>query len=224
MPRKRDEAAVEAIRNVARTIMMNEGYEAMTYSELARQTGLPRGTVQYYFPKKEELAKDLMGTIADLATVRARQEYGEEAPDVTVMYATSQLVVGLYFSTPGLRQFMLDISTSRKLQHAVSPDWVEWMRQLSGKRNLAPTQKQIDAMSMANGAVYEMYYIYLSEGRTPVFAETTREGTLAQARALGLSTREAKHLMNEGTLTQERTQQIVEELLAQLAAATLKAA
>lgn len=204
--------------------MLSEGYEAMTYSELARRTDLPRGTIQYYFPKKEELAKGLMGAIAYLATTRAQQELGEEASPVSVIFAAAQLAVGLYCSTTGLRQFILDISTSRKLQHAVSPDWIEWIRKLSGKDSLTPTQKQVDAMNLANGAVYEMYYIFLNEGRTPNYAEATREGTLAQAKALGYSTREAKQFMAQGELPQERTEQIVEELLKRLPKIELKEA
>lgn len=216
MPCKRNEEAVNRICNAARDIMMTRGYEAMTYSELAQKTGLPRGTVQYYFPKKEELAKSFMGTVAAVATQMAQKILGDNAPAVAVIYATAQIVVAFYYSTPGLRKFMLDISTDRRLQHAVSPDWNDWIREISGKDDLALAKGQIDTLSMATGAVHEMHYIYLSEGRTPLFAKLNREATLAQAKALGFSTREANAMLRQGTLTQEYAQQLAEELYSEL--------
>lgn len=216
MPCKRNEEAVRTIKDAARDIMMTEGYDAMTYSELAKRTGLPRATAQYYFPKKELLAMGLMQAIANLASPLARRELGEHAHLVSIVYATAQIVVGLYYGTPGMRQFMLDISSSRKLQHAVSPDWSVWLREMAGMPNLSLTQEQQDDLAMVHGSVHEMHYVYLSEGRTPSFAKLTREATLTQAKVLGIKTREANKLLDAGTLSQERTQEIAKDLLRDL--------
>ena len=121
MARKRNEQTIAQIRRASRRLILEEGYEACTYSALAEATGIARTTIQHYVPRKEALAAELMQAVSDVAYERATNLLGPDPHPLELTYVAGQVSSGIYHSEPGLRRFLHDVLVNRELQHDVFP-------------------------------------------------------------------------------------------------------
>ena len=60
-PRVKDkETRIEEIRNAARKVFFEKGYQSSTIEEIAKEAGVAKGTVYFYFDNKDDLYMSLM--------------------------------------------------------------------------------------------------------------------------------------------------------------------
>ncbi|ACV22790.1 Uncharacterised protein [Slackia heliotrinireducens] len=216
MARKRNEETVAAIRKAAFEIMLESGYVACTYTELAKLTGIPRTTVQHYLPEKNMIANEFMSCIAELCLQHGRMLAGEDQRPVVVYFLTGQTSHGLYYSTPGLRQFLLDVSASRDLQYAVTPDFYDWYLQMQDIEAPDVCDSVQDAMTFDNGGVYEVHYKCIKDGRVPNIAFLNRRALETLAGIMGVSSEEFDDVVKRYSIDNDTLLKAGAELAAKL--------
>lgn len=195
MARRRNEETIRAIKSASRMIILEHGFGAATYSELARRTGLPRTTIQHYVPQKEALATDFMQDIATLSLERAQSMVLDETHPIAMLYLAGQISHGVYYSVPGLRQLLLDVSTDRRLQNSVAPHYDIDQINLLGIDVSTIDATTRDDLSFALDGVYGVHFSCLTEGRVPDSAWLNRPVANAIARIIGLSDAERDEIL-----------------------------
>lgn len=211
MARRRNEETIAAVQNAARDIMLDQGYEAASYTTIAERTGIARTTVQHYFPRKEAFATGLMLRIEEVAHDRALQMAPEDEPPLVSYYLTSQIVYGIFYLTEGARKFLLDISTSRDLQHAAAPDYISEALDIF-ELNKVDDQARFD-LQYENGGIYEMHYLFLKEGKTPELSRLSRDFMHVLARLTGMTQKEYERMVDRYSLSNETLFEIGAELI-----------
>ncbi len=100
-------------------LLVQNGYDKLTYQKIATSCGVERALVQYYFPKKQNIASDFFIYTWDLAA-----EFVESVnPPVTGQKASvwvSCLHYSFLVSTEKLRELTLELIDSRRVTDGFS--------------------------------------------------------------------------------------------------------
>ena len=195
-------------------MMLKSGYVACTYTALSERTGIPRTTVQHYFPNKDMLATQIMDKVSELATQKGNELAGDDGRPLVAMFLGGQVSHAMYYATPGMRQFMLDIASSRDLQHAVSPDYSKLFFHLDEMGDGEVNQRLQDNYHFANGGSFEIHYVCLKEGRLPEIARASRETFRIFARMMGVPSEECEEIVKSYSMDNETLLKIGAELVA----------
>jgi AcrR family transcriptional regulator len=93
-PRVKDkETRIEEIQNAARKVFFEKGYQSSTIEEIAKEAGVAKGTVYFYFENKDDLYMSLMEYTTDDLCERIIQF--ENETDHTKYKNGSQIIMGI---------------------------------------------------------------------------------------------------------------------------------
>lgn len=150
------------IRKTAFLLFRKLGYKATSYSMIAEESGQGRPLVQYYYPKKEEIAIEFIEEA--LKTIIQTVQFDSalsDTPELQTLH-TGQLYYSFLLWDEDMRRFtkevlenraisshLVEVNADRSLPHLVTEQDVEPVRAISIK---------------ATGGVYELLYLQLQKG------------------------------------------------------------
>lgn len=187
LTRARNETTEHLIRLAARRLFLSEGCSGASYTAIAELSGVSRPLVQRYFPKKELLVEDSVVAIRDASMQICDERLSLEGNPLVRLYLLGQVNIAAYFATEGVRAFMRDVLSSRKLTRLTIAEAFRWtvshtLPEPPGDEGLP----EPDELIMAMGGLYELLYTYLTDGRTPDVAACTQPSVLSFGAAFGI--------------------------------------
>lgn len=166
MSRKENVELRAALRRSLRRSLCEKGYEATTYQAIAKEAGVSRMVVQYYYPHKlafaVEFLEDLLAACAEVLRIDGYSQAARLSSAET--YEMACLYYGSLFSTEGMRSFLFDILKDRELADELMSRHIAWVSDKVGPavaRGGDLSQEQIFAI----GGFYEVMYWALRDGR-----------------------------------------------------------
>lgn len=148
-----------AIISAAFNLFSEIGYSRTSYSAIAKLSGSGRPLVQYYFPKKEQLAikliEELMASIDD-----ALESEGDDP--IARMLRMGQVYYTALVSTDGMLCFASDVLADRAITSRIVMLNANWSLPLLGYQGEAVNETR--ASLQATGGVYELLYRDIVDG------------------------------------------------------------
>lgn len=185
MPKRRKEAVERSVLVAAWDLFMEKGYQSTSYTDLAERSGVSRSLVQYYFPKKDLLARRCAKAIVIASQNVASAEMKQPRSQVGSAYVTSQVLLATLLMTAGSRQFLFDLLRDRDLeQQLIIQDY-----QLSHRAFAVADDEQAripDKVIMVAGGLGELVYSYLTRGEVPEISSILKPMVLIHASIFGL--------------------------------------
>lgn len=167
----------ELICRAAYSLFLNEGYQETSYSKIANLSGIGRPLVQYYFPKKEELALSFIDRLMETAN-RLLVDSGQASnlPEV-FLGQFGQIYYSFMLRNSQTKRLMLDFLRDRELSSRTIDSNIRYsLSFLDGGEELGSSL--IEASIKATGGVYELLYCLLKED-LPVDAISIAQQTTA---------------------------------------------
>ena len=166
MGRPKNEAGRAEILRAAYAMLMERGYGATTYREIAQATGKRPATVQSLFPEKSIFAVSLIRRLVDGCSAFAAARgliTGDVLGDLDVI---GQLYFGFLLSGAKMRRLTGEILADRSLTSASLLFNEEWVSEYFGLDD-AQSARCAQAFVFAMGGGYEVAYQSLV-GNEPV--------------------------------------------------------
>ena len=119
----------QEIMRAAGRVFKAKGLSATNVTDVAREAGVDRATLYYYFGSKEEIFEEVVGGAVEANAVRAEEVQASEgtAPD-----KIRQLIVSLMNSYAEHYPFLYVFIQENLTQlEKIRPDWAQEMRQLN---------------------------------------------------------------------------------------------
>ncbi|SCY36237.1 TetR/AcrR family transcriptional regulator [Thiohalorhabdus denitrificans] len=100
MPQRKTDR--EAVLEEAETLFRQKGYGNTTMADIAKATGLLKGSLYYYFPSKEELALAILARVGEkLRGMVADRAYDESRPASVRWHAIMEATRAYFLETRG---------------------------------------------------------------------------------------------------------------------------
>lgn len=153
----------EAIESAAFKLFRETGYKLTSYTMIAEQSGVGRPLVQYYFPKKEDLATGfilrVLGTILELV-----DSIGKPSPlPQGRIVQLGQVYYAFLLSDDQMRRLALDLLSSRHVtRKVIEANAAYTIPLLENDDEIAPQLEE--ASVKATGGIYELMYRGLERG------------------------------------------------------------
>jgi AcrR family transcriptional regulator len=154
--------AKEDIAKAAFRLFLTNGYTATSYREIAAAVGRDRAIVQYHFPHKESLVVECLRRLIELieGEIAAHGFALRESPGYRVVIAQ---IYFAFLMMPGIRQFTLDVLSSRAITQEILVMESNWNLDFLGVPEGAK-REAFDQAIMAVGGAYDLMYRYLVTG------------------------------------------------------------
>lgn len=169
MAKPKNPETAEAIVRAAKALFVAKGYNATSYSDLARESGVNRATVQDYFPKKRLLAVSQMQELREVSTAIAAQEFPQHASSFAQHYLLGQIYLSALLSCEESRRLLCDILQDRSLMEDEIESDLFWSADFvsTGQLDHAPEREEnFQDMVMAMGGLYELMYYSVQTGQS----------------------------------------------------------
>ena len=163
MARPKNEEGRAEIQRAATELFLKQGYDATSYADIAKATGRKRATVQSLFPKKSQLATNLINKLVYACQSYAADKGLAGSSPLDELYIIGQLYFSFLLSTARTRTFTFDVISDREATSnslLFNEDWVRDFLQVSN----AEAERCMDAFVLAMGGGYEIVYQRLTAG------------------------------------------------------------
>lgn len=166
MPRPENPELKDEILAQARRLFRAKGYRAASYAEIAKAAGTTKGLVQYYFPKKDQLATTVMVQVLDAS--RAVLGYAQApAPGDRAahrqLYRIGRLFFG-YLLEAGYAQFLQDVTSDLDLVETVLAFNLNWALGYAQLEGLSQEREVVESVVMTMGGFYSLLHYDLAHG------------------------------------------------------------
>jgi AcrR family transcriptional regulator len=213
------------ISRASRRLFREYGYDATSYSAIAKACGISRNLVQYHFPKKELLAIDFMERVLQAAQQALGLTSASLQGDFGRIYQVGVCYFAYLLHEPdGYRTFLLDIVRSRDLTEDVLAFNVQWALKRSQDGRTTPDDDVVvdDAVMRAvivrMGGFYELLYHCLKNGVDIDVAKELADVVRAFMVALGSSQTRANRAVSPKLMDDVDLASVVADMDAQLTA------
>lgn len=163
MARPRNKETEKIIEKCASELFVYEGYEKTSYTKIAEKSGLTKTLVQYYYPKKSELALSIFQRVLDQILEKSKKENL-----LTNNKYENLLMIGCVYFDILLKQakkFTLDIIGSRELTSEILGFDIEWgTKYLLGTEDAISTEIRY-VLIRSMGGFYELLYYCLKNDK-----------------------------------------------------------
>lgn len=210
MARPRNEKAREEILRQAADLFSKNGYNATSLADIARACGIEKTKVQYYFPYKENLIREFLdrclSLIADMTEELDKQRF-DELGKAFYMGAVSFDFIA---NSKRMQKMSGDIIESRSLTSSFMPSYFRFDQWLMKE----PFNE--DANVMAIGAVYDLLYHYICNGKKIDSRKFVENSYFIFTSFHGMTRAEAARRLEKLSLTDEEIRHAskkVEEIL-----------
>lgn len=155
----------EYILNVAYALFAKQGYEKTTYLEIADASNNTRTRVQYYFPKKEFLAISFFEKLLDESAAYLSQNKKNTGNTFADLYLVGQIFYNFLLNTKNLKQFTLDIISSRALTEEILSFDEKWALDYMNINASTVSEEFSDEVCLGTGGFYELLYRNLKHNK-----------------------------------------------------------
>ncbi len=217
MSRPKNKELTDTILRTAFQLFRAQGYKTTSYGQIADECGIAKGLVQYYFPKKDILATEMMRLITEeigraLEQHRLTAPENSSWPEFTTLYRIGQVTYPFFFGEQGLRTFFYDVIISRKLTSSIVLFDRQWALTYLKREEHIEQPQVIDGITMIMGGFYELLYAYLEADKTPDTTQILYKVMTDVMIVLGGSDKEADALLSAGMMTNEQIEQIIADI------------
>ncbi len=192
------------VERAAYQLFRELGYRLTSYTRISEKSEVNRPLVQYYFPKKEDLATSFILRMLD-AVSRLVDETGK-ASALPLGYLTQlgQVYYSFILKDPDMRRLTLDLFESRQVtSKVIEANAAYTLPYLDADGSSDP--KLVNASVKATGGVYELVFRGLSRGQELDPADLSVQNTAAfMTLSSDIAYQEAKSQL-EGQLLDEET-------------------
>ena len=156
------------------------GYRLTSYSKIAERSEMGRPLVQYYFPKKEDLATEFVLSILDEASRFATPLGDGLANPLVNATRMGHIYYSFLLGTPEMRRLTLDLLASRQVTSRVTIVNAEYT--IHGFPEAQSDAAQLRESSIrATGGIYEIVFAKLETGQQLDPAQLSMQNTAAFA-------------------------------------------
>lgn len=164
MPRPENAELKNEILAQARELFREKGYRATSYAEIAAAAGTTKGLLQYYYPKKDQLAYALMTQVLERA--RAVLGYDDQpaslaAADTEVyqqLYRIGQLFFDYLLGKGGYTKFLQDVTSDFDLVGSVLAFDLNWALEYAQLGDRANDREIVESVVMTMGGFYALLH------------------------------------------------------------------
>lgn len=158
MGRAKNTELREKISAHAVKLFSEKGYVNTSFADIARECGVERTIVQYYFPYKDILIREFLDKclkkVAEMAEELSEERFDAFGRAYFMGVASFEFII----NCKKMEKMALDIIESRQLTSLIIPLYCQWDKWLTGD------DFQEDATIMAIGGAYELLYHYMKNG------------------------------------------------------------
>lgn len=172
MARPRNTELKEKMRAAAWESFRARGYEATSYSAIAKPCGVQRNLVQYHFPKKEQLASSFFDELMEQTHVALGIAPSDLDDDFTNLYSFSVCLFQFLLQDGGYGHLLRDVVRDRDLMKRTFPYGEPWLLSHLHRRASASSAKTARGLVSALGSFYALLYHALDNDRA---FDVTRE-------------------------------------------------
>lgn len=194
------EATREAILTAARTVLAQDGPEALSVSRVAHLAGINRGTAYQHFKSQEDLVSAALGSVSDMLSdaVFGDLDIGEQItdPDRQPVYEDMNRLVDFAVENPELaRIWLFEVLSSSRPSDDVFFKQFELTTARLANSNLSQDNIDTEALSVMMLAGYFLW---------PVWVRSHARGKKERQRLARRMSREALRLTMYGVLRPEK--------------------
>lgn len=167
MPRPENPELKNEILAQARGLFRAKGYRATSYADIARAAGTTKGLLQYYFPRKDQIATTLMTEVLERA--QAALGYVEppepgSAEACRQLYRIGQLFFGYLLEGGAYARFLQDITSDLDLVEDVLAFNIGWALGYAQLAEHAGEREVVEGIVMTMGGFYALLHYDLTHG------------------------------------------------------------
>ncbi|ACV23758.1 transcriptional repressor BetI [Slackia heliotrinireducens] len=183
-----EQTSREQIQSAAFKLMLEEGYKQANYTRISAESGQGRPLVQYYFPKKEDMAVALvLEILRGIAKALETADVPGEAPELRIMHM-GQVYYSFLLRDAQTTSLTFDLLSDRGITgRIVKVNAEESLPLYSVGQDEDAAVAMREASIKATGGVYEMLWLRIKE-KTPVDpADLSAQNTAAFLALVGAS-------------------------------------
>lgn len=212
MPRPENPKLREKIIDCACELFRERGYKATSYADLAAAAGITKGLLQYHFPKKDQLATEIMVRVLNKAIAALNIEQPTTAHSARAyrdLYRIGQVHFAYLLAPNSYELFLRDIVSNLDLVDTVLAFNLDWALQYAQDGNRAAEDTVLESVVMTMGGFYSLLHYNIAHGRK--MNVTRHLGTVMRKvmEALGFSKREIAEALDGAELTESQQKQLV---------------
>ncbi len=203
-------------------LFFEKGYDATSYTEIARTSGMKKSLVQYYFPQKEIFLIKFFHWFFG-KTIEYIQEYlPENSPKESIVFPLGQVFYSFLLKDKKAKLFTQDFLSHRDLTEQVITLDAEWLcNHLEiGKKSTRKEALENSLFSM--GGFYEFVYHKLKNNEDFSLNDKLISSSLTFLLSLGYTHSEAMQLLHCCTLSSNQISLIVHKLELDIENMTIK--
>ncbi|MGI6535798.1 MAG: TetR/AcrR family transcriptional regulator [Eggerthellaceae bacterium] len=150
--------------------LIQRGFDDTSYRSIAEETGRQRSLVQYYFPKKEDMATSFLQQLTRLQEqyLANRLEMGKD-DFIAYQYTLAQLHYFFLTSTPQMQRLVRQMLTHRSVISEIIENELDWTADYLADRHVDIEDAETTVV-VTLGGIYELLYYRLRKDR-PINAE-----------------------------------------------------
>jgi AcrR family transcriptional regulator len=154
--------AKQDIAAAAYRLFLAKGYEATSYRDIADAVGRDRTIVQYHYPRKDPIVVSMLDRVIALIEEYIVRHSIVERLGVDYRVALAQLYFA-FLLQPDIRQFTLDVLSSRAITRELSVIDADWNADFLGA-SVEQRREVVQSGILAIGGAYELIYHHVATG------------------------------------------------------------
>ena len=212
MPRPENPELRAKIVDCACELFRTRGYKATSYADLASAAGITKGLLQYHFPKKDQLATQVMirvleKAITALGIVEPAAAHSAEA--YRDLYRIGQAYLAYLLASGGYKLFLRDIDSNLDLVDTVLAFTMNWALQYAQDSDRAADNAVLESVVMTMGGFYSLLHYNIAHGREMDVAQHLGTVMRKVMAALGFAKQEIAEALDDAELSAEEREQLV---------------
>lgn len=163
MARPSNEEAKKSIEHAAFKAFVDKGFNATSYTDIAKASGQTRSLVQYYFPKKEDLIVSFLTEALEYIGEFSSSVFDEDKTPFEKVFAGGQIYYSLLLANENMKRFTFDMISSRYAINKVIQINGQWsFAQMGIPEDKVEQYQKVHIFS--SGGMYELLYSELEKG------------------------------------------------------------
>ena len=153
------------IKAAAFQLFREYGFRLTSYTKIAEASGLGRPLVQYYFPKKEDLATEFVVSILENASKLVNGSNGASPDPMAYVTQLGQVYYSFLLQDASMRRLTQELISNRQITSRVTAANADYTIPLFA--HAQPNRELLRLSSIkATGGVYELLFIGLEAGQS----------------------------------------------------------
>lgn len=189
--------AREHIYTGAIRLFSENGYNKTSFTDIAKDCGVKRALVQYYFPYKEIFMQEFLTRCLSGIADQAADLDPERFDSIGIAYYMGAVSFAFLINSPKMQKISPDIIRSRQMTEALMPMYSLWDQKLTG----AQFSEEITVMSI--GGAYDLLYYYIQTGKTVDSSYITEKSFDIFTGLHGISQQDAKNRLDRYRLSSQ---------------------